>query len=423
MDDSTWQELRLFQIGTVLTGRTPDTQNEKYWGGEIPFATPADFIGSLRLKDTARHVSVEGARSVGSLPKDSVLVTCIGTIGKVKITDRESLVNQQINALICNKEFDPEFVANAICIRSNDLIALSGATTLPIVNARSFASLKIACPHLVFQRRIAEILSTVDLAIEQTEALIAKQQRVKTGLMHDLLTRGIDEHGSLRSEQTHDFKDSPLGRIPAEWEVKPLAAEVDLQVGYAFKSAWFSEEGVRLLRGENVGTGTPDWKDTQYLPHEIAEEFRLYRLTAGDLIIGMDRTFTKQGVKISLLDEHDAPCLLVQRVGRFVPVNIPQIFMQLLVQSPRYQRELLQQQKGMDIPHLSKSEILAPAVPIPSRADEMDSIAKHVEVTRFAERNSLRCLKKLRSLKTALMQALLTGKKRVTALLEAQTVE
>ena len=69
------------------------------------------------------------------------------------------------------------------------------------------------------QIKITKILSTVDQAIEQTEALIAKQQRIKTGLMQDLLTRGIDEDGNLRSEDTHEFKDSPLGRIPVEWEV------------------------------------------------------------------------------------------------------------------------------------------------------------------------------------------------------------
>ena len=68
------------------------------------------------------------------------------------------------------------------------------------------------------QTKIAEILSTVDRAIEQTEALIAKQQRIKTGLMQGLLTKGIDEHGNIRSEETHEFKDSPLGRIPVEWE-------------------------------------------------------------------------------------------------------------------------------------------------------------------------------------------------------------
>lgn len=72
------------------------------------------------------------------------------------------------------------------------------------------------------QNKIAEILSTVDQAIEQTEALITKQRRIKTGLMQDLFTRGIDEHGNIRSEQTHEFKDSPLGRIPVEWEIQQL---------------------------------------------------------------------------------------------------------------------------------------------------------------------------------------------------------
>src|SRR5699024_6212966 len=72
------------------------------------------------------------------------------------------------------------------------------------------------------QSKIAEVLSTVDRAIAQTEALIAKQQRIKTGLMQDLLTRGIDEHGNLRNEATHTFKDSPLGRIPVEWQIASL---------------------------------------------------------------------------------------------------------------------------------------------------------------------------------------------------------
>ena len=74
------------------------------------------------------------------------------------------------------------------------------------------------------QCKIAEVLSTVDRAIKRTETLIAKQLRIKTGLMQDLLTRGIDEHGNLRSEQTHEFKDSPLGRIPMEWDAMPLGS-------------------------------------------------------------------------------------------------------------------------------------------------------------------------------------------------------
>ena len=84
--------------------------------------------------------------------------------------------------------------------------------------------LDIPTPPIAEQSKIAEVLSTADRAIEQTEALIAKQQRIKTGLMQDLLTRGIDEHGNLRSEQFHEFKDSLLGRIPVEWDPMPFGS-------------------------------------------------------------------------------------------------------------------------------------------------------------------------------------------------------
>ncbi|AFG34689.1 restriction endonuclease S subunit [Fervidobacterium pennivorans DSM 9078] len=74
-------------------------------------------------------------------------------------------------------------------------------------------------PPLPEQRKIAEILETIDNAIEKTDAIIEKYKRIKQGLMQDLLTKGIDENGNIRDEKTHKFKDSPLGRIPEEWEV------------------------------------------------------------------------------------------------------------------------------------------------------------------------------------------------------------
>jgi len=85
-------------------------------------------------------------------------------------------------------------------------------------------SLSLTLPPLPEQRRIAEILDTLDAAIRKTEQVIAKLQQMKQGLLHDLLTRGIDERGELRDPERHpeQFKDSPLGRIPSGWEIAPL---------------------------------------------------------------------------------------------------------------------------------------------------------------------------------------------------------
>ncbi|MCL1678813.1 restriction endonuclease subunit S [Elizabethkingia miricola] len=82
------------------------------------------------------------------------------------------------------------------------------------------------------QRKIAEILTKVDEAIENTEALIQKHERIKVGLMQDLLTKGIDEKGNIRSEETHQFKDSPLGRIPMDWKVEELNNNIQLFNSY-----------------------------------------------------------------------------------------------------------------------------------------------------------------------------------------------
>ena len=107
-------------------------------------------------------------------------------------------------------------------LQNLDLRQLNEATGVPSLSRDLLYKIEVETPPKPEQTKIAEILSTVDQAIDQTEALITKQQRIKTGLMQDLLTRGIDEDGNLRSEDTHEFKDSPLERIPVEWDVKKI---------------------------------------------------------------------------------------------------------------------------------------------------------------------------------------------------------
>ena len=88
-----------------------------------------------------------------------------------------------------------------------------------------------ARPTVEEQRRIADILDAADAAIRQTEAVIAKLRQMKAGLLHDLLTRGLDEQGRLRDPAAHpeQFKDSPLGRIPKEWEICDVLSEFEVR--------------------------------------------------------------------------------------------------------------------------------------------------------------------------------------------------
>jgi type I restriction enzyme S subunit len=337
----------------------------------------------------------------------------------LRIWDRgDAILNQHLFKVIPFPDIDKQYLKYCIEYNLPKLSNSSHGSTMKHITRKELKRFHVSLPsEKKEQAKIAEVLYTIDRAIAQTEALIAKHQRIKTGLMQDLLTRGIDEHGQLRDPSTHRFKSTPLGMIPEEWETGNLYDLTDMQVGFAFKSKDFQDDnGVLLLRGENVGNGKPDWSNPKYLSHELAQNFEDYQLQEGDIIIGMDRTFTKQGCKISFIEKNDLPSLLVQRVGRFVPKS-PVGFLRALFSSKEFQSNLQKQEKGMDIPHLSRDEILGTPVRIPSR-EEMEKIAK---VTLSAEVKIIDnkvLLEKLKSIKTGLMQDLLSGRVSVKVLME-----
>ena len=124
------------------------------------------------------------------------------------------------------------FVFRSETVRRDISLLGQGSTRYNLSKTRLLKELKFCLPQsLTEQRQIAAILTKIDEAIAQTEALIAKYNRLKTGIMQDLLSRGIDEQGCIRSEATHAFKDSPLGRIPVEWECVTIGDIADLKSG------------------------------------------------------------------------------------------------------------------------------------------------------------------------------------------------
>jgi len=333
----------------------------------------------------------------------------------------KAVLNQHLFKVIPKPNVDKLLLKYCIEFNLPELTKSAHGSTMQHITRRELERFFVSIPKKKdVQSKIAEVLATVDRAIEQTEALIAKYHRIKTGLMHDLLTRGIDEHDQLRDPATHKFKNSPLGMIPEEWTAAVLSSITDLQVGYAFKSRDFVDNGgILLLRGDNVGYGQPDWSNPKYLLQNPAKHLKEYFLRDGDIVIGMDRTFTKQGCKISVLRKQDSPALLVQRVGRFLPKANAVGFLNALLSSLDFQNNLQKQEKGMDIPHLSKDEILSVPVIIPTLR-EMNEIARIANCLNENLESEKLSLLKFYRLKTGLMQDLLTGKVSVEPLLEPQ---
>jgi len=154
--------------------------------------------------------------------KDEViLVSCRGEYsGVINLSQPFSFItNNSIPLEIKNNdEIFTRFLFYRIKIIPKQTFVSGSAQPQVVIN--DLKRLIITIPiSFVEQQKIAEILETVDRAIEKTDKIIEKYKRIKQGLMQDLLTKGIDENGKIRSEKTHKFKNSPLGRIPEEWEV------------------------------------------------------------------------------------------------------------------------------------------------------------------------------------------------------------
>jgi type I restriction enzyme S subunit len=270
------------------------------------------------------------------------------------------------------------------------------------------------------QAKIAEVLSTVDRAIEQTEALIAKQQRIKTGLMQDLLTRGIDEHGNLRSEQTHEFKDSPLGRIPVEWDavkIDQLASRVGSGVTPTGGESVYTPEGVLFIRSQNVRFDGLRLDDVAYIPERIHRSMLRSEVFENDVLLNITGASIgrccrmPQGYGSANVNQHVCAIRLRDateaRSGHLAAV----------LESHTGQHQIAQLNAGGNRDGLNYQQVRSFVVPWPSEDAEFGRIFAGIQHAADGLNAYQASLSKLRLLKAGLMQDLLTGDRRVTALL------
>ena len=181
-----WKEVKLIDIGKVITGNTPPKSDSCNYGNEICWATADDFNNKY-IRNTKIKLSKIGANKARIVPKGSILVTCIASIGKNAIADIDLATNQQINSIIVNSNMNNEFIYYLIENNKHKLFSLAGTTAVPIVNKTTFEKMKFIVPALNEQQKIAEILSTADQEIETLQRKLECLKLEKWALMQRLL--------------------------------------------------------------------------------------------------------------------------------------------------------------------------------------------------------------------------------------------
>lgn len=265
------------------------------------------------------------------------------------------------------------------------------------------------------QTKIAEILSCIDKAIEQTETMIAKQQWIKTGLMQDLLSKGIDEHGNIRNEQTHAFKDSELGRIPVEWDVINLQDVANKITDGDHHTPKRNEHGIYLLSARNVLDGQIDISNVDYVSEDEYQRMikRCYP-EQGDILISCSGSVGRVSIVPRWLK-----CVLVRSVAlvKLQQQKIKPRFAEWVLRSENIQTQILARQKQGAQANLFQGEIALLEFALPP-IQEQQKIAELLDKSDEIQIREINYLHKLKRQKTALMQDLLSGKVRVNQLIE-----
>lgn len=253
------------------------------------------------------------------------------------------------------------------------------------------------------------------------------QQRTIAGCLDretagiDLLIRHKQQLISLSREELGAITDSVLSKVRGS--ERPLKRHVELVAGYAFPSDGFlhtSDDGVRLLRGINVGVGAIRWADTVWWPVEHVGEAREYELEAGDIVFGMDRPWIAEGTRVAFVTAHDLPALLLQRVARLRACNgLTQAFLFLLLMSRRFRGYFECDLTGVSVPHISPEQIGSFRFVLPPEERQRE-ICRTVEQAQSAISRKtsalMRSLQLLLEYRSALITAAVTGQIDVRAL-------
>jgi type I restriction enzyme S subunit len=419
-----WQTKRFDEFGELFSGSTPSTANANYWDGNIVWVTPADLskLNSRYIHDSGKQITQRGlnACSTHLLPAGSIVLSSRAPIGYVALPTVPFCTNQGCKTIKLKKGFDSEFAYYNVLFNIKKIKDLGEGTTFAEISKTALASVEIDFPQSINeQAKIAEVLSTADRAIEQTEALIDKQQRIKTGLMQDLLTRGIDEHGNIRSEQTHKFKDSPLGRIPVEWDLTSLNACVrnDSPICYGILMPGPGHDnGVPVIKVRDIVGGEILRDNLLLTDPKIDKQYQRSRLREADLLITIRGTTGR----IAVVPTELGGANITQDTAR-VRLNDDHShrYFYFLLQSKAVQDQVSLHTIGQAVKGINIRDVKSIFLALPKNS-EQQAIAERLEKIQETLNSTQGQLNKIRALRTGLMQDLLTGKKRVSALLEQE---
>lgn len=409
-----WEALNLDNISKEIY-RYPTYFNIEYVKEGIP-----EVRGELIRPDGKLEKNLSKYRFISSktalkfprtcLKEGDFVISVRGTLGKVAITpkflDGANITANLIRVFPDRKKIYPLFFHQILISEKfqKDLNNISSSTTIKTIKAPELKRLKFAIPSLPEQKKIAEILTLTDEAIEKKQEIIEKTKMLKKGLMQELLTHGIGHN---------KFKKTEIGEIPVDWEIYSLGdyAYIKARIGWRGLSASeYTDEGPLLIAGNHIKRTKILWDKCDHISQYRYDESPEIKLRNGDIILSKDGTIGRLGFIERLPQEATigGTMMMIRPDENLFSSK----FVYFYFQGEYFQKLIKEKISGSSIPHIFQRDIVNLKIPfllLPEQrkiAEILTSVDEEIE-------KEMAYKERLEGIKKGLMQVLLTGKIRV----------
>ena len=405
---SNFQTVYLHEIAKIGMGQSPASSSYNHEEQGYPF-----LQGSAEFGKKHPTADIYTDKPTRIAPKGSILISVRAPVGDTNWADRDYCIGRGL-AYIAKGDASIDYLFYALQQQRYALERVSQGSTFSAISSQDLRQLQFELPPLPEQRKIARILSTADEAIEHTEELIAKYQAIKQGLMHDLLTRGVDESGRLRPPRERApelYKWTELGWVPRAWYVTTLR-ELVPQVEYGISKPLSSHGLLPVIRMNNLHKSTFVLNDLKYTSDRVPTKLLL---KPNDVLFNRTNSLEHVG-RASLWKEGYPTATFASYLVRLTPdleKLLPQ-FLNLWLNWSNTQISIRQfATPGVHQVNINPTNLRRVQIAVPGSLFEQRRIVRKIasiDDLIFYEHSHLI---KLEKLKTGLMHDLLTGRVRV----------
>lgn len=357
---SGWNVIPIKQLGRVVTGKTPPTGSQEYYGGDELFVSPKDltrdscFVSETETKITSRALEKFKGQVI---PKNSVMFTSLSfAFGKMGITTRPCITNQQINTVVPNGEHSYRFVYYLLRTYESIIFSYNSGIDTPIVPKSVFEKIQVRCPDLELQEKIAAVLSAYDDLIDNNRRRIELLDRMAEELYREWFVRF-----RFPGYQQAKFEKG----LPMDWKRTGLGSLGTYLNGYAFKPSDLSLDGIPVIKIREINGGV-----TAETPRNNGDSIAAkYHFSDGAIIFSWSATLA-----VKVWDQ--GPGLLNQHLFKVAPFEgIPSSFLYLSIKFCLPIFDSLT--TGSTMKHIKRKELDAVKIGLPGKAilEEFDRSA------------------------------------------------